>query len=173
MGEGLFKDLEMLSIFVISMGGTIERSWDVGADETTYPEQSKVPALLGKILPSVEFRHSEIHLGESNLIDELHLEALVQLLEKDQSSYVLITHGSNSVKATFDYLIQNVSEWGKPDRKLCIVCSSYPIDLEDGMVKQAFLYATSLLVGQQYRMSAVLDTTTLFTLGWHKEVAPE
>lgn len=114
-----------MKILVCITGGTIDSYWE-GTKDTVVPyEQSLIPKYLESLKSYHDFETKQICMKDSRAITQDDMEAVLETIEKSDTDYVLVTHGTYTMSDTGRFLSANLKE---NDKVVILTGSMLPLE---------------------------------------------
>lgn len=106
-------------------GGTIDSVYD-GTKDTAVPrEHSIIPQVVNNLRLYTQVKFDEVCMKDSRDITNDDLVKLTEIIEKSESTKVIITHGTYTMPDTARYLEANLQ---RKDQTIVVTGSYIPID---------------------------------------------
>lgn len=114
-----------MEIHIVIMGGTIDSYWD-GTKDTAIPlKESVVPRYLGNCQLYEKVNYTTVCLKDSRALTVDDLKKMLEVIEKSESKFIMVTHGTYTMPDSARFLQANLK---RKDQVIVFVASMIPID---------------------------------------------
>lgn len=113
-------------IHLITTGGTIDSKFFPPTESTKVREKSIIPDFLNQIIkPHFQITHRNISMLDSSEITDSIRDDIISEIKTCDANNILITHGTNTMSETLDYLSARIE---KTDKTIILTGSMIPMD---------------------------------------------
>lgn len=114
-----------MEIHIVIMGGTMD-SYFNGIQDTVVPhKESVIPRYLGNCQLYEKVNYTTVCLKDSRALTVDDLKKMLEVIEKSESKFIMVTHGTYTMPDSARFLQANLK---RKDQVIVFVASMIPID---------------------------------------------
>ena len=113
-------------IHIIVTGGTIDKVYSPSKQENVFKKESGLPSFLKERIDlDVNGRFTQLMMMDSLQMTDTHRQQILESIEKTEEKRILITHGTDTMIDTAQYIQSNMKDGTKT---IILVGSMIPMD---------------------------------------------